>query len=377
MDIDTSAAGDGVVETKHQHPTRVEPDIYYIILDAYGRQDVLKKYYGYENQPFLSALEQRGFFVANRARPNYGQTIESISSSLNMTYLDKLVERVGVKSTNLSELTAMVDKNAVAAFLRQHGYKFVSISTGFGLTSTPSADVFLGGKSSTTSNVDPYEGLLMDLTPLALLPRTNQTLFDQHRASILAGFDNLGKAARLPYRKFVFAHILVPHPPFVFGPNGETTDSKGRPYSLADGSDWMHRGDREEYRTRYIDQLKFANSRMLGAIDTILAKSRVRPIIIVQGDHGPRQFLDWRSLKNTDVRETYGNLNTFELPDGQASKVFYDSISPVNSFRLLFNHVFDAHYKPLPDRSYYSTLDLPFKFTDVTSASSPDARQGK
>ena len=92
----------------------------------------------------------------------------------------------------------------------------------------------------------------------------------------------------------------------------------------------------------------------------------------MQGDHGPRQFLDWKSLKDTDVRETYGNLNAFELPDGAASKVFYPNISPVNSFRLLFDHVFSAQFPRLPDRSYYSTLDHPYDYTDVTNASMPD-----
>jgi hypothetical protein len=36
------------------------PDIYYIILDGYGRSDVLKNEYGYDNSDFLNASEGFG-----------------------------------------------------------------------------------------------------------------------------------------------------------------------------------------------------------------------------------------------------------------------------------------------------------------------------
>src|SRR6185436_13610353 len=38
-----------------------KPDVYYIILDAYGRQDVLRDTLHYDNSPFLDALRERGF----------------------------------------------------------------------------------------------------------------------------------------------------------------------------------------------------------------------------------------------------------------------------------------------------------------------------
>ncbi len=38
------------------------PDIYYIILDAYTRDDILAGAYGLNNRPFLQELEERGFY---------------------------------------------------------------------------------------------------------------------------------------------------------------------------------------------------------------------------------------------------------------------------------------------------------------------------
>ena len=67
------------------------PDIYYIILDGYARSDVMSKLFGFDNEPFLKRLEQKGFYVARRSTANYCQTPLSLSSSLNAVYLNDLI----------------------------------------------------------------------------------------------------------------------------------------------------------------------------------------------------------------------------------------------------------------------------------------------
>src|SRR5204863_650879 len=111
---------------------------------------------------------------------------------------------------------------------------------------------------------------------------------------------------------------------------------------------------REEYIRGYIGQLQYVNRRTLGAIDAILRGSRRKPIIIIQGDHGSRMNLDWDSLEKTDLREPYSILNAYLVP-ADVRKYLYDTITPVNSFRILLTHAFGADYPKLPDRSFYST----------------------
>ena len=86
----------------------------------------------------------------------------------------------------------------------------------------------------------------------------------------------------------------------------------------------------------------------------------------VQGDHGSRLNLNWDSLEKTDVREPFSILNAYYVPKKVRAHL-YDTISPVNSFRILLTDIFGAHYKLLPDRSYYSTIQQPLAFTDVTA----------
>lgn len=52
------------------------PDIYYIILDAYGRGDVLQQLYGHDNAAFLECLGQKGFYVATEIDAILSQSSE-------------------------------------------------------------------------------------------------------------------------------------------------------------------------------------------------------------------------------------------------------------------------------------------------------------
>ena len=74
------------------HPPQGKPlpDIYYIVLDMHTRSDVLNQDYGYDETVFIKEMKNMGFFIAECSRSNYGETSESITSTLNLDYLDKI-----------------------------------------------------------------------------------------------------------------------------------------------------------------------------------------------------------------------------------------------------------------------------------------------
>ncbi len=348
--------GNATAKTAHM------PDVYYLILDAYGRADSLKMFFGYDNTPFVHALESRGFYVAHHSRANYDETPLCLASALNFTYLDDLAERTG-PSGSLEECRKMLDDNAVATYLSKIGYRYVYIGSGVNQAKVLTADMTLNDSPDLPHLLDEVSGID------AVNPHSavHHPRIDQHRNRLIGAFDSLEAASRLPFQKFVFTHVLAPHPPFVLGPNGEPVYPNG-PLSFADGSWLVGQISREQYVKGYLSQLEYVNKRTLHAIDTILSQSRQRPIIIVQGDHGSRMNLDWESLEQTDTREAFSNLNAYCVPS-KARAHLYDTISPVNSFRIVLNDVFGAAYKLLPDRSYYSTVSEPYAFTDVTPLS--------
>ncbi|MGQ9684246.1 MAG: hypothetical protein ACUVX9_17080 [Anaerolineae bacterium] len=57
-------------------------------------------------------------------------------------------------------------------------------------------------------------------------------------------------------------------------------------------------------------------------------------------------------------------LNAYHLPGG-VDAALYDTISPVNSFRLILSSYFAADYALLEDRSYFSLWDRPYDFIEV------------
>jgi hypothetical protein len=129
-----------------------------------------------------------------------------------------------------------------------------------------------------------------------------------------------------------------------------------------DGSAYL--GDMDEYVHGYVEQLIFINSRMREVIHEILMNSDNPPIIVIQGDHGPGSRFNWNSPDDDGLRERFGILNAYYLP-GIAPSELYDKISPVNSFRFIFNQYFEADYQILPDKSYYSNWIQPYQFMKV------------
>jgi hypothetical protein len=332
------------------------PDVYYIILDAYGRADRLRTYYGYDNTPFLDALRKRGFYLPSHSEPNYNQTPLCLSSALSMNYL---VDRPG-KRLSPEVVRQMVDDNAVAACLRKQGYHYVVVWSGLEVSRVTTADLVFNN----SPDLSILESEWISRTPIGTLASHRKARYNRHRLRILGGFSGLEEAASLPYPKFVFTHILAPHPPFVFGANGEPHDPVGT-LNLSDASDLLQLITKDDYRRGYIAQLQYVNKRTLEAIDMILRNSRHRPIIIVQGDHGSRMSLNWESLAQTDLREPFANLNAYYVPD-KVRRDLWDTITPVNSFRVVLNDVFGEKYPRLPDRNFYSTESHPFDFIEVT-----------
>ena len=172
----------------------------------------------------------------------------------------------------------------------------------------------------------------------------------------------LPEVAAIPGPKFVFDHIVAPHPPFVFDRTGNPVDPD-YPYSFIDP--YKQRGDISESRNGYLDQLMFINQEILTTVDGILANSNIPPIIILQADHGPGFFLDNNSIENSCLYERFSILNAYYLPGVERNSVPMD-LSPVNSFRFIFNQYFQTKLEILPNRQYFSTNVNFYQFTDVT-----------
>ncbi len=355
------------------------PDIYYIILDGYGRQDVLEQVYGFNNEEFLSFLRSRGFFIADQARSNYVQTPLSLSSSLNFDYINFAEEYAGSKSINRLPLFSLLRENRTRRILEQTGYRFVTSSSGFPFTEFTDADVYLSPYLSTLNELERFylsttalDPLISKDTPSGNALRYYLPLpgYTASRQRILYSLVELTKIPHLEGPKFVFVHIVGPHPPFVLDRHGEAVHPN-RPYLAGDGEAFG--GSPEEYQRQYIDQLIYINSQIELAVDSILKNSSRPPVILIQGDHGPGSLLRRDSLEKSCLFERTSILSAYYLPEG--SPLLSADISPVNSFRVIFNTYFDANLDLLPNRTYFSPKSWPYDFSDVTNRTERSCQQ--
>ena len=172
--------------------------------------------------------------------------------------------------------------------------------------------------------------------------------YQYHVNTVLFTLNQLPNVPKIPGHKFVFVHILVPHVPYVFSPSGETLTDPG--FFGGKSGDAIN----DDYRTKgYLYATQFIDSRIVPILQKIIAESAVRPIIIVQGDHG---------LSGAN-RST--NLNAYYLPDG--ANALYPTITPVNSFRIILSEYFGANYPLLPDITYDNNQNpIPEAYPDCT-----------
>lgn len=339
------------------------PNIYYIVLDGYGRHDVLQELYDFDNSAFLERLREMGFYIAEDSRTNYGQTYLSLSSSLNFLDLTELSEEFPADSSDFRRLRQMLQDNAVAAFLKERGYVFVSFATGLDGTEFLEADYYLAPKFT----LNEFQNVILRTTPLAVvlayLP--TRSLYDVHRDRVSFALDRIASLGDLPSPKFVLAHIVAPHPPFVFSEKGEAIRPRA-PASLADGSHFM---DLPEYTaTDYVEgyrrQAAYISQRVGEAIAALIEREP-DAVIIVQGDHGPGSQLQWEDAEKTNMRERMTILNAYRLP-GADDAPLHASITPVNTFRVVLNAYFGTELPMAADRSFFSTYSRPFDWVDVT-----------
>jgi hypothetical protein len=339
------------IQALHIPTGQTSPDIYYFILDSYGRSDLLKNNFHYDNSAFISDLEKMGFYVAECSQSNYPRTDISLGSSLNLEYLQNLNDKFIPKNEDRTQLWESILHSTVRYELENAGYKTVAFASGFAFTEITSADTYLS-PSPVWSALTEFETLLLRTTlarhleDLGLVD-LGQIDGQRYRDRTRLVLGSMGKLAHMPGPKFVFIHLIPPHPLFVFGPDGSPTN----PALFMDANGIY---SQENYYNGYRNQVEYISDQLEKAVTTLLAGSATPPIIILQGDHGP-----WLQTGSDEFKI----LNAYFLPGH--NNLLYPTISPVNTFRLIFDTYLGADYPLLADQSYASPVPFVFNFSKV------------
>tara|TARA_A100001037_G_C15121655_1_gene624134 strand:- start:677 stop:2266 length:1590 start_codon:yes stop_codon:yes gene_type:complete len=328
-----------------------KPDIYYIILDEYGSNHALKNFFNHDNSSFTDSLLEKNFFIFEPSFTNYPTTVQSLGSTLNMKYINYLSDQTTENSKNYHLLNDVLSKNEVMKVLKQNDYFIINMGALWG----PNNSFHFSDIDLCEFKEFNRDSLMRELLQITMLSYVQERLVEEGRRDrVLCVFEELPELQKIPTNpKFVFAHIMLPHAPYIFGPNGESIT----PGNSLDGMPW-------EPRKAHVDQIKFANQKIITLLNSILTYN-TNSIIIIQGDTGSSFENDWNSPSNELIIERMSNLNAIYMPDNNYS-YFEETTTPVNTFRIIMNEIFDKNYEMLPDKMYWSTSNLPYLHDDVT-----------
>ena len=372
-DAQVAAAGTagGLTPIDLEHP----PDIYWIILDRYGSEDVVREYYDHDISPFVEDLRHRGLYVAEAATANYLKTVSNLMAARNMDYLDSedLLERAASADDWGPLHRDMKGSFDLLELLRPLGYRFIYSGSHWDyVASHDEADL----NYIFDEEQDEFGGVLGEATFLqaaemlggAAAPNSRERYWLRTHFQ----WESLHDSIRLGSPKFVHAHIALPHSPYIFEPDGSFVPEEV-----------------ERKRTReenYGNNVEFANAATLDLIDALLAADPENPpIIVIQSEEGPwpKRFEDrgtgfsWTDeATDEELHEKFGIFLAFFMPglpgDRAEEAGLYPSITLVNEFRVILNHYFGAEYEILPDRNYvWPTQSEIYQFVDVSDRVRP------
>ena len=342
------------------------PDVYYLILDEYARNDALLEYHDFSNHELTEFLENKGFHIAKNSFANYPMSVQSIPATMNMNYINFLADEIGTEVRNYKPLNeknyGLYPNNMVIKNFKEMDYKIITFNTfALHLHENPLSD-------KTFCHRDKF---LLDNRLVDVLARTS--IFGYYverwaegelRQATLCAFENFADAGNVfDEPVFVWAHVMLPHPPWIFGPNGEEI-TPGKPLLITDNPEFRDSG--WEPKIQYIQQVQFANKKTIEVIENILENNK-NAIIIIQGDHGTAWETNWMEPSKDDAWQRLRNFDAIYFPDEDKRVQLNDDRTLVNTFRIVFNSYFGSDYEILENKMYWGWNAKPYHFEDVTN----------
>jgi hypothetical protein len=324
----------------------LSPNIYWIVLDGYPRQDVLRKEFAFDNSRFVRSLAALDFAVLGKSRSNFPATVNSVSSTVSRDYtIDG--EGDALKPLPKEDMRARVrGRNVTVSRLKSAGYTYVHFENGYDYLTECAPDE----PHCVRGNLGLDE---LDIAILSNTPIIDLMLNWQHSTPFAwGGVDDLTSKLSviraMPPPFFLYAHILAPHPPIRFRPD----------CSFRAAEPDLQRWDAAA-RPAFIEQLRCVNAQTLTLLEKI-TRSDPGALIILQSDHGTAfrgQFkkvpTDW---SDADLQERFGVLNALRLP-GSCRAAATDDLTLVDTFPLVLACLEGSEFKLHHPRFFVTPYD--------------------
>ncbi len=322
-----------------------KPDIYFLLFDEYASSASLKNHFNYDNGKMDTFLSNQGFRILTRSTSNYNFTPFSMASMLNMSYL------TGIKPQEISiedfaRCNELIKENEVINFLSLQGYEIVNYSI-FDLAGNPSlvAQNFLPLKTKLITDGTLLNRMQKDLGWILISGKheikwlSEKKFYSEmhNNEDFITGLEK-SSFAKATAPRFFYGHLFLPHKPYYFNRNGKIKSSKA-----------IYKESKESNINSYLEYLIYTNSKIRELISAIKANTHGKAVIIFMGDHGLRT-----PTTDGDIKHYFENQDAVYFP-GRDYHLFYDSVSAVNQFRIIFNTLFRQNFPILKDSTIFLT----------------------
>ena len=304
-----------------------KPNVYHIILDEYTDNEILTKKFGYNNEKFLEFLNNNGFYMHDKLFSTFGSTVKELNVILNMEYPKKL--------RWMSEDYESLNNNKVMSIFSNQDYSVIETNSMMRWKNFSDVDTKLCYDTNFI-NSEFLDQVLGKSIIRYFLEKYQQ---DTRRDTVRCTFNVLNEITlKTDGPKYVFSHVYVPHPPFLFGPNGENVIPDRR--EISGLQSW-------ENPQGYVNQLIYATNEITVVIKNIV-KNDPNAIIIVQGDTGTLTGTNISKKTMKEIYQAHSILYAVRIPDVEDS----DYMIPVNTYRIIFNNYFNMNYDYLEYHGY-------------------------
>ena len=318
--------------------TCAKPPVYFIVLDEYFGSKGLRDYFNYDNSAFENHLRQKGFNIITNSHSNYRFTVYSMASILNMDYINEPGEHTVYNQQGFYKAMLGIKNNAVCKTFVEQGYEIINYSD-FDIKKHPPGLSYniLPSQRSLISNRTMYYQAEKYL-PFFVIRYTNFTGIANSLTKRFTQVNNLRlnktiedalKNVKKP--TFTYLHLNMPHTPYAYDSAGNNVLYKS-----------FHNLSQPQLDSMYLSYLIYVNKRMVPFIDSLQKVTVNNAVIILLSDHGYRDAY----VKNSKL--AHQNLFAVYEP-GNESGFQRDSITSVNTFRILFNDLFNQHFPLLKD----------------------------
>jgi hypothetical protein len=316
-----------------------KPNIYFLLFDEYAGSASLKRLYNFHN-PIDSFLESKGFTIQSQSKSNYNFTVASMAAIFNMKYVNVIKDVNAVTAEDYGNCDLLIRNNSVIRFLDAQEYQIRNYSI-FNLAGHPTRveQSFLPLQTRLITQRTLFARLDKDIGwilrvyyPFRLFAK-NPFVKSLKNDRLLLQLVKTESAKKEKQPRFIYAHLNMPHAPYFFDKNGRAKNDQlvMAEYNLNPPAS-------------YLEYLTYTNTQLKDLVNTIRHNDPSAAIIIM-GDHGFR-----KPPLNNSFDHLFENLNAVYFPDKDYS-VLYDSISGVNQFRVILNHMFDQSFPILHDSS--------------------------